>query len=680
MTAFNHSVNVFANLYASIYQLGQSLINTDGGGEITPLLTALHQHLDELSLQQPYKCLQDYLQLDQLNRRILCLNIALAQEPDLLQAFVQLSPYEQGPLMSLERSLILCQGVGQRKSDSLRQYLNSTLHQWQLLTPAVSQCSGRLMQSLIIADGLWEFLHAPEIIKNEALHPLLHHHIGLSEQERIAYRLYEKQLTDASEALLVIDGLEVDERLAFVKAQCCHGYQGSVTAIALYEVSENLESQNGCQLESVNQLKQKLICAYLDARARQQPFYCYWPHFSKNLQQLPQLCAVITALTHLGQAFILLAEIEDYEPKSALMQRVKLRPTLAGERKRCWQQLGLTLNGTLSDPDLSLLAALYPLNGEQMQRVISSLTADPAAMLRTKKTETETQTDKEYPLITRLQQACLTQLNASDGNLAKHCVPRFKLSDMQLTDDNRAQLQNLIARMQYSGEMQDILPHFRPGLQALFWGKSGTGKSMAAEALAKELQLPLYKVNLANIASKWIGESEKQLAMLFDQAEAQNAVLLFDEADAVFSKRSEVESSHDKNANMGVSYLLQRMESYSALLLLSTNFKNNIDTAFLRRFDAVIEFQLPDKRQRQQYWQHLSGYRPGFVEQIDIPGLAELFELTIAQIDNVYQHALLIALQRGGKIQKSHLIEALTRELAKDKASLLCQQRLQSWL
>src|SRR5204862_5706096 len=140
------------------------------------------------------------------------------------------------------------------------------------------------------------------------------------------------------------------------------------------------------------------------------------------------------------------------------------------------------------------------------------------------------------------------------------------------------------------------------GISALFAGDSGTGKTMAAEVIANELRLNLYRIDLSQVVNKYIGETEKNLRRLFDAAEEGGAILLFDEADALFGKRSEVKDSHDRYANIEVSYLLQRMEAYRGLAVLTTNLKNSLDTAFLRRLRFVVTFPFPDPAQRAAIW------------------------------------------------------------------------------
>ena len=279
-----------------------------------------------------------------------------------------------------------------------------------------------------------------------------------------------------------------------------------------------------------------------------------------------------------------------------------------------------------------------------------------------------------------LQKACLELSQNKHPNLALLTAPKAQLNQMVLPDDTTHALQELVLRVQHSETLKRQVKRFVPGVHALFWGKPGTGKTMAAEAIAAELKLPMYKVNLANIASKWIGETEKHLAKLFDEAQAQNAVLLFDEADAIFAKRSEVSSSHDKNANMGVSFLLQRMESYTGLLLLSTNFKSNLDEAFLRRFHGVVEFPMPDASAREQLWQQAW---PGNLKpenSIKANDLAKLFEFSPAQIQNIAERSILYAVANNEPtIKKAYLALAVVRELNKQGAGYMAEQTLKQW-
>lgn len=201
------------------------------------------------------------------------------------------------------------------------------------------------------------------------------------------------------------------------------------------------------------------------------------------------------------------------------------------------------------------------------------------------------------------------------------------------------------------------------GISALFAGESGTGKTMAAEVLANELRLPLYRIDLSAVVSKYIGETEKNLRRVFDAAETTGAILLFDEADALFGKRSEVKDSHDRYANIEVSYLLQRMESYAGLAILTTNFKSALDPAFLRRIRFVVNFPFPDASQRAEIWRRI------FPTQTPLDGMdiGRLTRLSVAggNIRNIAVNAAFLAAGAGEPVGMAHLFHAARREYAK---------------
>ena len=201
------------------------------------------------------------------------------------------------------------------------------------------------------------------------------------------------------------------------------------------------------------------------------------------------------------------------------------------------------------------------------------------------------------------------------------------------------------------------------GLTALFAGESGTGKTLAAEAIANEVDLDLYRVDLAMLVSKYIGETEKNLKRLFDAAEASGAVLLFDEADALFGKRSEVKDSHDRYANIEVSYLLQRIEAYRGLAILTTNMKSALDRAFLRRIRFVISFPFPDAPARERIWRRQFPARAPLGD-IDFAALARL-NLAGGHIHSIALNAAFKAADDSGRIDQVHLMQAARAEYAK---------------
>lgn len=204
------------------------------------------------------------------------------------------------------------------------------------------------------------------------------------------------------------------------------------------------------------------------------------------------------------------------------------------------------------------------------------------------------------------------------------------------------------------------------GYRVLFYGPPGTGKTLTASLLGKYTRRDVYKVDLSMVVSKFIGETEKNLANLFARAESKNWILFFDEADALFGKRTNVRDAHDKYANQEVSYLLQRVENYDGLVILSSNFKSNIDEAFLRRFQSLIQFPIPTAKERLQLWQMAFPFPVSLAEDVDLNQLATTYDLTGADIMNIVQHCCLQLLQHGDAvINQDNLLKAIKREFNK---------------
>jgi SpoVK/Ycf46/Vps4 family AAA+-type ATPase len=201
------------------------------------------------------------------------------------------------------------------------------------------------------------------------------------------------------------------------------------------------------------------------------------------------------------------------------------------------------------------------------------------------------------------------------------------------------------------------------GLTCLFSGPPGTGKTFAAQCLANELDLNLYRIDLSQVVSKWLGETEKALAQVFDEAEVGHGVLLFDEADALFGKRTEVKDAHDRYANVEVGYLLQRMESFAGIAILTTNLRSNIDDAFVRRLRFVLEFPLPDAERRASLWaQALPRER---APELDLAPFVARFRLAGGHIHNITLAATHLAAAQDRPLGPRELVRATYRELEK---------------
>ncbi|GLI00744.1 ATP-binding protein [Phytohabitans aurantiacus] len=253
-----------------------------------------------------------------------------------------------------------------------------------------------------------------------------------------------------------------------------------------------------------------------------------------------------------------------------------------------------------------------------------------------------------------------------DG-VAVRIRPRRTWEDLIVPPDDARQLRELAARHR----RRDVVyrqwrfpPVPSTGTVALFAGPSGTGKTLAAEVVAGELGLDLYKVDLSAVVSKYIGETEKNLERIFGAAAAGDLVLFFDEADALFGKRSEVSDAHDRYANIEVAYLLQRLETYDGLVVLATNLQRNIDQAFLRRISTAIDFTLPEEEQRRAIWSR-SFPASAPVAELDIEFLARQFKISGGIIRNATLGAAFLAAEDGSPITMRHVALALKREFQK---------------
>jgi SpoVK/Ycf46/Vps4 family AAA+-type ATPase len=203
------------------------------------------------------------------------------------------------------------------------------------------------------------------------------------------------------------------------------------------------------------------------------------------------------------------------------------------------------------------------------------------------------------------------------------------------------------------------------GITALFAGPSGTGKTMATEIVARDLDLDLYRIDLATVVSKYIGETERNLSRIFGEAATSNAILFFDEAEALFGKRSEVRDSHDRYANIEVAYLLQEMEAYAGLAILATNLSENLDEAFARRVTFRVDFPFPDACQRERIWKRMFPPQVPLASDVPLAELARRFELTGGGIRNAALFAAFAAADAGTEIGTRELVEAIRCEYEK---------------
>jgi AAA+ superfamily predicted ATPase len=251
---------------------------------------------------------------------------------------------------------------------------------------------------------------------------------------------------------------------------------------------------------------------------------------------------------------------------------------------------------------------------------------------------------------------------------------QLQWDDLILNDNTSRQLKDLENWIQHGQTLLNdwnMKDRVKPGYRVLFYGPPGTGKTLAATLLGKYTGKDVYKIDLSMVVSKFIGETEKNLSNLFASAENRDWILFFDEADALFGKRTSVRDAHDKYANQEVSYLLQRVETYKGMVILASNFRDNIDEAFVRRFQSIVYFPKPKKEERLKIWQNTFPHQIRFEKSLSLEQTAEQYELTGANIVNVVQQVCLQALSRAEMtIGEEDLKKAIQKEFAKEEKML----------
>jgi hypothetical protein len=293
--------------------------------------------------------------------------------------------------------------------------------------------------------------------------------------------------------------------------------------------------------------------------------------------------------------------------------------------------------------------------------------ADAVRLARARTAATAGGAGGAEPGFEELLWACRAPSQAGLDGLARRVRPRAGWADLVLPPDVLAQLRELCAQVRHRGRVlsdwalgrRASLGH---GVQALFLGPSGTGKTLAAEVVAGEVGMDLLKVDLSAMVSKYIGETEKHLDRVFAAAERSGSVLFFDEADALFGKRSEVGDAHDRYANIEVSYLLQRIEEFGGTVVLATNFAQNIDDAFQRRLRVAVTFPFPDEAARLAIWRgHLPAELP-VTDDLDLARMARQFKVSGGVIRKILWNAAFLAADDGGRLGTEHLLLATRRE------------------
>jgi hypothetical protein len=384
--------------------------------------------------------------------------------------------------------------------------------------------------------------------------------------------------------------------------------------------------------------------------------------FDREGTPLPEAPAFVRALAASGRPLIL-----GIPPGHDWHELLRDRPALPfffsapdfESRLRQWSGQ-LRLRGcALPDADLADLAGRFVLSQGQIAQAAALAAA--RHLLRG--------ASAPLPLDTLLEAARETS-GRKLGRLAAKLEPAHEWRDLVLPEATLARAREVADAIRNYAVVFEEWDFRRRitrgrGLKALFSGASGTGKTMTAGIVARELGLDIYRIDLSGIVSKYIGETEKNLDRIFQAAESGNAILFFDEADALFGKRSEVKDAHDRYANIEISYLLQKIEDYAGVVILASNLSRNIDGAFARRMNYVVEFPMPDEARRERLWRGMFPERSPLGADVDFPFLARQFQLSGGEIRNVSLEAAFLAARDGRVIRMRHLIQALARETLK---------------
>ncbi|TBL80779.1 ATP-binding protein [Paenibacillus thalictri] len=376
---------------------------------------------------------------------------------------------------------------------------------------------------------------------------------------------------------------------------------------------------------------------------------------------------------------LMMGEEEIRPPVSALSGMLWMHIPLAvpdiGEREMLWRMLASD-RLPITNADSGVLAGKFRFTPGSIQAAVDEVCKHRAWQRH------------GYDQIRQADPTTASELHRVAYHLINHRLQekavklegRFTWDDLILPKETMGLLRQACSRIVHRHKVMhdwgfDRKLAYGKGTSMLFTGPPGTGKTMSALVMAKEMSAELYRIDLSRIVSKYIGETEKNLSEIFDHARVSGAILFFDEADALFGKRSEVKDAHDKYANMETSYLLQKMEEYDGLTILATNFSQNLDDAFMRRIPLIIKFPFPDPVQREQLWRSSIPSELPLQEPIDFPFLAHTFELSGGPIKNIVVTAAYLAAEEGVAVSMKQFIEGAVQEFKKT-GKVLLKERL----
>jgi hypothetical protein len=566
---------------------------------------------------------------------LLCAAMELDSRTAALCANAQHNAYKPYPTFSLALKLF-----DQPEWDALS--ANRPLRYWRLLeinqpgaeplTTSALRADERIVNYLVEPKHLLDDRLLPFIVAQEITDNLLAASQQQTAQTLIRYLETYSKMTRQSCLVIQLTGADTQAKLAISRY--------ALSQLGLQSVRfplETLPTQTG-ELENFLRLwgRERLllpIVLYLDAHQADE-------NSTQTKTVLQRLLASSNGVVILGT--------RDIHPDLDSLTLEINKPT-AAEQQHAWHDaLGAT-----HDELAAQLAGQFNLDIASINQITDAVLA-------------------EHPEPNQLQQkvwqACLIKASPRLDQLAQRFEAKAHWQDLVLPKEQKALLQQITDQVRQRGKVYNDW-HFSDkmnrglGLSVLFAGESGTGKTMAAEVIANALNLNLYRIDLSAVVSKYIGETEKNLRRLFDAAEDGGAILFFDEADALFGKRSEVKDSHDRYANIEINYLLQRIEAYRGLAILATNMKSALDQAFMRRLRFIVNFPFPAASERAEMWRKVFPAQTP-VDKLDYEHLAR-FNLTGGSIHNIALNAAFLAASAQQKVTMTLIFEAIRSELRK---------------
>ena len=456
----------------------------------------------------------------------------------------------------------------------------------------------------------------------------------------------------AQNVVVHLKGPSTTDKQGVAQAVCHHKNQRLLVA-DLEHLATEPEAEFG----------KKLILIYREARLLQSALFWKGVESLQGEQRRGMLSAFIRSLKHrCSMAFLdgeLAAESSNAFKEITYFSVPISRPSFI-QRAEIWRAALGGVDSDLDANDIAELSVKFKLSLSQIRN--ATTTAANLALWR--------EQDAQRITIRDLYEACRTHSNQKLSTLAHKIPTKYRWDDIVLPQDRTEQLREICNHVKYRDRVYsewgfDQKLAMGKGLCVLFAGPSGTGKTMSADIIAGELGLDLYKIDLSNVVSKYIGETEKNLSRIFDEAETSNAILFFDEADALFGKRSEVKDSHDRYANIETGYLLQRMEEHEGIVILASNFRKNMDDAFIRRLHFTVEFPFPNEEDRLRIWENVWPETAPRDPGLDLAFLARRFQITGGNIRNIALSAAFLAADDTGVVGMQHLIRATQREYQK---------------